>query len=62
MVLSRKEKNALDAIVTELEASAATAPEHSATRSALYRQAATLRTVIAPAVVSRDGRADGHRC
>lgn len=60
MILSRKEREQLEAVLTDLESIAAGLPDHSTTRVAIYRTAAALRSTIAPAVVTRVGRADGQ--
>lgn len=62
MVMSKREQTALLQIIDEMEKTAQTQPEHSPTRSAIFRQAAALRSLLRNSVVTRDGRADGQPC
>lgn len=61
MILGKTEHAQLQATLADLEAVAAMMSPGSA-RDAIYRNVATLRRLLRPSAILRDGRADGHPC
>lgn len=62
MILSAKERKALNAVIAELQTIAASCGQNSSIGTAIYRNAAALKTITSTAPVTKDGRADGHKC